>query len=482
MPRKFLPFVAYLLVSCGPVDQPDAQSDIDARIGRIENGLTELVQINGQPQKKFNISERLDELGIPGLSVAFAKNGEIEWARAYGYADESQNRQMTTDTYLLAGSISKPVAAIRALQLVEDGVFDLDENINTYLSSWQVPDNEFTETEKVTLRRILNHTAGLTVWGFPGYDKGDEIPSVVDVLDGRGNTDPVRVFQEPGESWMYSGGGYTIMQLAISETESSGFAQSLKTNVLDKISMSASTFENPLPNALHGRAATGYRVNGDEVEGKWPIYPEMAAAGLWTTPSELIQYGIEIQKIHQSGLDGVLSHQTVTEMLDAETDTHGLGPSVQEHTFGHGGADEGFRAQLFAWKNSPYAVVVMVNSDNGKIMRELLQSIAHEYDLPGFDPVERVLANLTPDELARFAGRYEVDELGVFEISVDGNRLQLSNEESEIVALWYPQSDLEFFNKESGATPTFDVREGAVVGFTSGSFKAIRLDDSAPAN
>ncbi len=420
MLRTCFPLLALLLVSCAPGDQPETDPILDARIERIENGLLENVQIKGLSRGQLNIDDRLQELGIPGLSVAFASNGKVEWARAYGVADESAGREMTTDTYLLAGSISKPVAAVRALQLVEDGVFDLDENINTYLTSWQVPDNKFTETEKVTLRRILSHTAGLTVWGFPGYDKGDEIPSVVDVLDGKGNTDAVRVFQQPGEAWQYSGGGYTIMQLAISDAEDGDFARSAKENVLDRINMSGSTFENPLPDALHGKAATGYRANGDEVEGKWPIYPEMAAAGLWTTPGELIQYAIEIQKILQTGNDGVLKSQTVSEMLDAESGTHGLGPSVQEHTFGHGGADEGFRAQLFAWKDLPYAVVVMVNSDNGKIIRELLLSIANEYELPGIEPVVREVAEMPPEELAKFAVYTDCENSPVVDLIASG--------------------------------------------------------------
>ena len=188
------------------------------------------------------------------------------------------------------------------------------------------------------------------------------------------------------------------MQLAIADTENRDFAQSMKENVLERMRMPGSTYENPLPDELHGIAATGYRENGNEVKGKWPIYPEMAAAGLWTTPSELIQYGIEIQRILQSGQDGILSYKTVSEMLDAESDTHGLGPSVQNHTFGHGGADEGFRAQLFAWKDKPYAVVVMVNSDNGKIIRELLLSIANEYGMPGIDPVVREIAEIAPED------------------------------------------------------------------------------------
>ena len=478
MLRTYLPFIALLLASCTPGDSPETQSRLDARIGRIENQLIENVQIKGHSRGQFNINERLEELGIPGLSVAFAANGEIEWARAYGMADKSQDREMTTDTYLLAGSISKPVAALRALQLVEDGVFNLDENINTYLISWQVPDNEFTKIEKVTLRRILNHTAGLTVWGFPGYDSGDEIPSVVDVLDGNGNTDPVRVFRQPGEAWQYSGGGYTIMQLAISDTEDVSFVTSMQDNVLDRIGMSASTFENPLPVALHGKAATGYRANGDEVEGKWPIYPEMAAAGLWTTPSELIQYGIEIQSIRQTGRDGIVSHEAVAEMLDAESGSHGLGPSIQEHTFGHGGADEGFRAQLYAWKDLPYAVVVMVNSDNGKIIRELLLAIADEYELPGIEPIVREVVRVAPDELAKFAGRYEIGEWGVFEVTVDGERLKLTHEDSDYTAWWYPQSELEFFGSETGSITTFEVRDGRVVGFSSDTATGTRLADN----
>ena len=475
MKRMTLCLFAILLVSCESTERSD--SELDARISRIENGLIENLQIKGLSQGPFNINERLEELGIPGLSVVFAVDGEVEWARAYGLADASSNRQMTTETYLLAGSISKPVAAVRSLQLAENGVFHLDENINKYLTSWQVPDNEFTQTEKVTLRRILNHTAGLTVWGFPGYDKGDEIPSVVEVLDGKGNTDPVRVFRQPGEAWQYSGGGYTIMQLAIVDTERSTFPQILKENVLDRLGMVASTFENPLPDALHEKAATGYRANGDEVESKWPIHPEMAAAGLWTTPSELVQYALEIQDVLQSGQDGILSYQTVLQMLDAESGTYGLGPSVEDHMFGHAGANVGFQAQIYAWKDLPYAVVVMVNSEKREIIRELLLSIATEYELPGIEPVVRRVADVTPDDLERFAGRYDIGKVGIIKLTVDGERLKLSHEGSDFVAWWYPQTDLEFFGSVSGSIRTFEVQGDTVIGFTSERFDGVRLNE-----
>jgi CubicO group peptidase (beta-lactamase class C family) len=373
------------LFSCTDPKEKQQQELLD-RISRIEHSIQPTLQIEGEEVPTYFIEDRLKELNIPGISIAVVNNGKLEWAKGYGFADKSENRMVDTLTMFLAGSISKPVAAIRAHQLVEEGKMSLDVNINDYLSTWKVPDNEFTAKEKVTLRRILNHTAGLTVWGFPGYDKGDTIPTVPEVLDGRGNTDSVRVFKVPGESWMYSGGGYTVMQMAITDIEGMTFPETMQRHVLDLLNMRESTFENPLPEAFHAIAATGYRGNGDEVEGKWPIYPEMAAAGLWTTPSQLIQYAIEIQKIHQTKKDGILKYETVEAMLTPGMNDHGLGPGIGEFTFGHGGADEGFRADLTAWKDTPNALVIMVNSDNGSIISEVKLAIAKAYNLPGIEP------------------------------------------------------------------------------------------------
>ena len=355
---------------------------LELRVEDVDGEMIPIFQVEGQDPATFGIEDRLRELNIPGLSIAFAANGEIEWAIAYGMADILEGQRMDTDTLLLAGSISKPVTALRALQLAEEEAFDLDEDVNTYLNSWHLPDNEFTQTEKVTIRRILNHTAGLTVWGFPGYDVGDEIPSVIEVLDGLGNTEPIRVFKEPGESWQYSGGGYTILQLAITDHDGVSYPETMRVNVVDRLRMPTSTFENPLPEEYHSLAATGYRSNGGEVEGKWPIYPEMAAAGLWTTPSELIQYAIEIQRIYQNRQDGILRYSTVVEMLTPGMNNHGLGPIVNEYLFGHTGGDEGFRARLIAWKDQPFAAVIMVNSDNDSVIREVLLAIVSEYELP----------------------------------------------------------------------------------------------------
>ncbi|HBH49672.1 MAG TPA: serine hydrolase [Bacteroidales bacterium] len=452
------------------------QQELQARISRIENSIQPTLQIDGEEVPTYSIEDRLKALGIPGISIAVVNDGKVEWAKGYGVADSSANRMVDSLTMFLAGSISKPVSAIRAHQLVEEGKMSLDENINNYLTSWKVPDNEFTTKEKVTLRRILNHTAGLTVWGFPGYDKGDTIPTVVEVLDGKGNTDSVRVYKEPGESWMYSGGGYTIIQLAITDVDGMPFPETMQQHILDPLGMRESTFENPLPVAYHAIAATGYRGNGDEVEGKWPIYPEMAAAGLWTTPSQLIQYAIEIQKIHQTKTDGILKYETVEEMLTPGMSDHGLGPGIGEFTFGHGGADEGFRADLTAWKDTPNALVIMVNSDNGSIISEVKLAIAREYNLPGIEANIKKVVQLPTESLEKYTGKYKIEDLGELEIfELKGHLGAYADFIGDTIQL-LAESDTLFFEKSDGTSFNFSIQGDSVMGFEVDRFTAERVE------
>jgi CubicO group peptidase (beta-lactamase class C family) len=463
------------LFSCTDPKEKQQQELLD-RISRIEHSIQPTLQIEGEEVPTYFIEDRLKELNIPGISIAVVNNGKLEWAKGYGFADKSENRMVDTLTMFLAGSISKPVAAIRAHQLVEEGKMSLDVNINDYLSTWKVPDNEFTAKEKVTLRRILNHTAGLTVWGFPGYDKGDTIPTVPEVLDGRGNTDSVRVFKVPGESWMYSGGGYTVMQMAITDIEGMTFPETMQRHVLDLLNMRESTFENPLPEAFHAIAATGYRGNGDEVEGKWPIYPEMAAAGLWTTPSQLIQYAIEIQKIHQTKKDGILKYETVEAMLTPGMNDHGLGPGIGEFTFGHGGADEGFRADLTAWKDTPNALVIMVNSDNGSIISEVKLAIAKAYNLPGIEPNIKKVVQIPEEKLNKYTGKYRIDALGELEIFESKGHLGVYADFIGDTIHLLAESDTLFFEKSDGTSFNFSLERDSVIGFEVQRFTAKRVE------
>ncbi len=450
-------------------------SAIEKRISAVENNLQPTLQVTGEASPLYNIQARMKELGIPGLSIAVANGNKIEWAKSYGMADVATDREVDTNTLFLAGSISKPVSAVRIHQLAEDNTVDIDRNVNDYLKSWNLPDNKFTANEKVTLRRILNHTAGLTVWGFPGYDKGDKIPTVGKVLDGGGNTDPVRVYKEPGESWQYSGGGYTIMQLLVTDLENDSFPNIMDKHVLRPLGMNVSTFENPLPEKYHEIAATGYRFDGSEVEGKWPIYPEMAAAGLWTTPSELIKYGMEIQAIYLNKKDGLLQFDTTAEMLKPGLNNHGLGPVSSETHFGHGGADEGFRANLVAWKDAPIVVVIMVNSDNGSIMQEIMLSIASIYDLPGFKPDTRSVTELTVAERHKFAGVYEIENLGKVTLTVKDAGLESTAPFLPNPGYLVPETSNAFFDRASGLTIKFSVEGETVIGFETPQFKAKKV-------
>ena len=469
-----------ILWSCG--SEPKSEKDsLSNRISRIENGLQSNLQIQYKDsviKSTYHIEERMRELRIPGVSIAVLNDGVVEWAKGYGMADSTENRKVTTETLFQAGSISKPVAATRAHQLVELGLLDLDEDVNTYLSSWQLPDNEFTTKEKVTLRRMLNHTAGLTVWGFPGYAKGEDVPSIPNILDGQGNTDSVRVYKEPGGDWQYSGGGYTIMQLMVTDIEQKPFPAIMFENVLKPLNMQSSTYENPLPEKYHGIAAAGYYADGTQVAGKWHTYPEMAAAGLWTTPSELILWGKEIQQILQTQKDGLLKAGTVNEMLIPTKDQQGLGPFVMDLTFGHGGADEGFRAELLVWKETANAIVIMVNSDNGStIMREIILSFVEEYDLPDYTPTKRVFEEQSQAQLERFVGKYDFLDNGFAQVSIkdDGLAFDAKGFTEETVPLW-PESDSTFFSKNTGLRFNFTLEGGEVTGMKILSYEGTKVE------
>ncbi|GGG32170.1 hypothetical protein GCM10011344_36330 [Dokdonia pacifica] len=470
----------FVLLNSYVSQSQEDQKQLEERIARIENGLQSNLQIQYGDSisiQYYTIEDRMKELNIPGLSIAVMNNGVIEWAKGYGIADSTENRKVTTETLFQAGSISKPVAATRIHQLVEKGVINLDTDVNKYLSSWKVPDNEFTKTKKVTPRGLLTHAAGLTVHGFPGYTRSDAIPSVVDILDGKGNTGPVEVFRVPGEGWKYSGGGYTIMQLMITDIEQTEFSDIMQEQVLDPLGMTNSTYSNPLPKQYHALAATGHYADGTSVEGKWHVYPEMAAAGLWTTPSQLVLWTKEIQETLQTQKDGFLKAQTINDMLTEYRGNQGLGPYVLEHTFGHGGADEGFRADLRAWKEQPISVAMMSNSDNGSaIMQEIFLSIAKEYNLPDVYPRKRVFNKQSQKELERFIGNYNFPNNGDAIIKIKDNGLEFNGDIFQGPGVFLlPETDSLFFNQETGTYYEFEFENDTVISVQFSRYKAKKI-------
>jgi CubicO group peptidase (beta-lactamase class C family) len=451
-----------------------------AVIASMEQSVAPPVVIHGEQHSPVSLATRMSQLHVNAVSIAVIRDGKIDWARAYGFADRERNIAATPDTLFQAGSISKPLTALAALKRVDAGALDLDRNVNDYLKSWKLPDNEFTVVHKVTIRNILNHTAGLTVWGFPGYPRDSKVPSSVEVLDGKGNTPAVRVWKQPDLSWRYSGGGYMILQLLLSDQSDLPFAVLMRDSVLKPLQMNHSTYEQPLPEALRATAASGYDGDGKKVEGNWRVYPEMAAAGLWTTPRELAKYVIAIQNTNL-GRTHFLSPKMVHAMLTPGMNHHGLGPYITEDglRFGHGGSDDGFQADMTGFLDGRGGVVVMTNSDNGaRLAQELVLTLGHLYRWPGIKPVERTVADVPVTALERLIGSYALPS----EDNGKTEELNVTREDGALVVTYkgarkmtlLPESDVKFFSRDSGDEVVFSFADKTTTMDFGSEQKAVR--------
>ena len=361
--------------------------DVQQRIERIENGIEPIRLGKEEAPIQLDLAGFMKLYNDPGLSVAVIDGFKIAWAKSYGTTELNGKTSVTTKTLFQAGSISKPVAATGMLALVQAGKLSLDEDVNAKLKTWKVLENEFTKEQKVTLRRLASHTAGLTVHGFPGYDVDEKVPTLVQIFNGEkpaANTAPIRVDIVPGTKERYSGGGVTIEQQVMMDVTGKAFPALMKETVLGKIGMNDSSYEQPLPAAWAARTAVGTYASGKPVHGKWHVYPEMAAAGLWTTPTDLANFAIEIALSKQGKSNKVLSRKTVDEMLTPVVEEAGLGFFVSKAhpgQFGHNGADEGFQALLVMNWETGQGVAIMANSDNGlSVASEVVRGIANEYD------------------------------------------------------------------------------------------------------
>jgi CubicO group peptidase (beta-lactamase class C family) len=459
-----------------------------AHIAAIENGLSPAVVIVGRPQPSSNLLERMRETKTPGVSIAFFENGRIVWTRTYGEADVASGRPVTPDTLFQAGSISKSVTAVGALGLVQAGSLDLDQDVNDRLSGWRVPDTAFTADQKVTLRRLLSHTAGLTVHGYDGYARDVAAPTTIQVLNGAppANSQPVVSTTAPGQSWSYSGGGYVVTQLLMTETSGQTFPEVMHREVLGPAHMASSSFEQELPPPLAARAATGYLENGEPVPGGHHIYPEMAPAGLWTTPSDLARFAIAVQSSVAGAPHPLLARPTVDAMMTRTLNNWGLGvdlgPPTGPALFRHNGDNAGFHAALVAFTGGArQGVAVMSNGDGGgALVPEIVRAVAASYGWDIDKPELVQLARVSPQTLAEMAGVYEIPGLATLTITAKGDRLYvfapaLSPTPYELL----PRSQTTFFIAANGTTGEFHRGpDGKVTGLTVsgliGTFQAVR--------
>jgi CubicO group peptidase (beta-lactamase class C family) len=354
---------------------------------------------NRQGLDPFTLKEVLEKYHVPGLAVAVIRDFEIHWAKGYGVADVTTGAPVENDTLFQAASISKPVAAMAVLRAAEKGMFSLDDDINGILKSWKLPVEGFTQKGPVTPRSLLSHTSGTgDGFGFPGYHPKESLPTTVQILDGAkpSNVGSVRMERPPLTGMKYSGGGVTIMELALVDVVGKPFPQILEEWVLGPSGMNESAYEQPLGPVRDRKAARAHDGDGKAMDAKWHVYPELEAAGLWTTAVDLAKLAIEVQKSLRNESNRVLSRASTREMMEpVGVGDFAVGFQISKlgegWYFGHGGSNWGFRCDLIAHKLKGYGVAVMTNGDNGSVVvREVRDRVARIYDWDSLDePIPR---------------------------------------------------------------------------------------------
>jgi len=394
------------------IAQTSYSKEVEEQIKLVENALAGDIRIEGK--EGSNIVERMAHFKVKGLSIAVVQNYKIVWAKGYGWADEQEKRPVTTETLFEPGSISKTFNALGILKLAQDKKLDLYTDINTNLKSWKFPYDSLSGNKKITLANLLSHTAGLSVHGFRGYNRFGKIPSLPQILDGKdpANSAPVRSEFEPGLRYKYSGGGTVISQLIIMDLTSLPYDKFIEENVFKPLGMEHTFFTQPPPADKLKLLATGYREDGSVVDGKFHVYPEQGAAGLWTTPSDLCKYIIETQLAYEGKSAKVLNQEmTRLRLTPYLNKSAGLGVFIEERSgvkyFQHGAGNEGFKGFYYGSLEGGNGVAVFVNGDNGSIMFELMNSVASVYKWPGFyNPVTKKVVTLPDSILSKYKGVY----------------------------------------------------------------------------
>jgi CubicO group peptidase (beta-lactamase class C family) len=385
------------------------------------------------------IKADLERFNVPGASWVVIEDGMVHQTGTAGVVEAGGSQPVAPDTLFQAASISKPIAVLAMLRLVDRGLLDLDEDVNRKLKSWQVPATGSWQPV-VTLRQLASHSAGLTVHGFPGYAEGAPRPRTLQILDGvpPTNTFGVRVDLVPGTQFRYSGGGTIVMQQLLEDVTGTPFRKLVRELVLEPLGMSDSDYAQPLPPELHARAAVAHDERGVPLGGRWHAYPELAAAGLWTTPADLAKVAIAVQQMY-AGADGaLLSPQLAREMLTHQIPAGqrigglghlGLGFFLDDagQRFGHSGGNAGFSCHLLADRDRGQGAVVMTNGDRGGwVVQRAFAAVASAYGWEGY-PLEVETPDLPSEEaVAALVGAYRLDGRLGFTVERWGSGLKVT--------------------------------------------------------
>lgn len=470
--------IQFILLQCfgsqqikAQLAQPHYSEDVEDKITQVEHNLAGRFRLTDSTFH-YELSQRMQFYKVQGVSIAVIHNYKIEWARGYGWADSSEQRPVTVETLFQAGAMSKSINAVGILKLVQDGKINLTDNINHYFKTFKFDSDSLTRYRNITMANLLSHTAGFTVHYFQGYQKGSDMPTIIQVLHGQkpANNEAIISQFDPGTRVEYSGGGIMISQLIVMDVTHEPYNVYQLDNVLTPLSMTNSFFTEPPPAEKLNSLATGYDGNGKEINGKYHIYPEMAAAGLWSNPTDFAKYIIEMQLSYIGKSNKILPQTMTRKMLTPyiHGTSAGLGVFIEkrgtETYFQHLGANAGFSCKYYGSLVGGNGVVVMANSDNSPIIEEIINSVGKVYDWRGFfqNALHKII-QISPNTLAEYVGQYTLKDILLTVIEKDGGLYFLQNRYQASQLYFTSRSDFFLSDSEIEGTFTKD-SSGKIIG------------------
>ena len=460
------------------------------RKAQLENGIRGKVKFLGEPENFSSIANKMSAYNIPALSLAIINQGKVEWADIYQNANFPEQKKLDCTSIFQAASLSKPVTFLAAVRMHSAGEIDLDKNIQDYLEDFVLPQGKQTAENPVTFRNIFSHTSGIIPGGYQGYAKDLAVPSDLDILRGSVgvNSPAIEVIAPPNETMAYSGGAYTLAELALQDIYGDGFSNIMKKWILEPAGMKHSEFTQPLPASKSNRVAKGYTQSGNVLDGGWRNHPEQAAAGLWSNAMDMAQFLIEIYNAYQ-GKSSIFSQSDIKSIISHERDglVYGfiLNQSGDDISMTHYGGNAGYRTGMTISLTSGNGLVYLINSDNGGALgNELLLSASQVYDWSHFKQINAQRKQVSSEVLKGLPGEYKWNEQIDLSITFDEN--------NDLISLYFPNGDeyklipvvgdnLDFIHPNTGVKVAFSMKDN-FRSFTLYGQTAVKLKFNTDAN
>jgi CubicO group peptidase (beta-lactamase class C family) len=438
-----------------PIGQTTYSKEVEEQIKQVQNNLAGRVKVEGE---HWNILDRMAYYKFNGVSIAVIQNYKVVWARGYGWADVKEKRPVTENTLFQVASVSKSINSMGVLKLAQDKKIDLNTDINQYLTSWKFPYDSVSHGKKITTLNLLTHTGGITS-SAPEYVFKDTIPALIQTLNGEASPSrfvystvvPARSITEPNVKFQYSNNGIGITQLMVSDITNKPYEQYISEVVFKPLGMMHSCYTADSIKSQKQILATGY-LNGVEIPGKHVIIPTIAAGGLWTTPTDLAKFIIELQLSYQGKSNKVLSQEMAKRMLTPYIETIAPGVFLKEVNAGkyfeHSGSLPGFNSQYYGSMEGGNGVAVIVNSGSSSVfIQEIINSVATVYNWKDFyQPIYKKAISVSDSSLQKYVGVYTAaeDRFTIIVKKEDGYSLFADGTYDKM----YFTNETDFFNAE----------------------------------